>query len=104
MIHRPLIAEIIDSLLFGEADLTLTECTVSADSALIHQCLADLSTFGYYNLIILGVVANSLGEEFLFAAESADHKLVPGDILLIIGPDKELANFQRAIAGRSPSG
>ena len=97
MIHRPLIAEIIDFLLFGEADLTLTECTVSANSMLVRQRLADLSHYGQYNLIILGVVAKSRGEEFLFAAEGAEHKLVPGDILLIIGPDKELADFRRAV-------
>lgn len=100
LVQKPLINDLLDTLLFGDADLLLAEVAVTADSALDQSTLLELNLRDHYNLVALGVANHTRGETLLFAADAQDYRLLPGDVLLVMGADSAITRFRRAVAVR----
>lgn len=100
LVQKPLINDLLDTLLFGEADLALVEIEVTADSALDQSTLLELNLREHYNLMVLGVASHKREETLLFAADAPDYRLIPGDVLLVIGADSALTRFRHATTAR----
>ncbi|WP_078485670.1 cation:proton antiporter regulatory subunit [Solemya velesiana gill symbiont] len=90
MVKRPLIAEAIEKLVYGQEHLNLAEVTVTRDSFLDGRRLGELGLSERYNLVLLGVVDRELGDEFIFSTSGVDHKLDKDDVLVVIGPMEEI--------------
>lgn len=99
MLKRPLIAETIENVVFGQNHLNLSELTVDKDSFMDGKCLGALELSKHYDLVLIGVVDRELGDEFIFLSSGLDHKLDQGDVLVVIGPPEEIERLrQDAIA------
>jgi voltage-gated potassium channel len=94
LIRKPLIAEAMDNIVYGENQLNVTEVEVSAGCFLDGKRLNELDISYRYNLVLLGVVDRELGGKFIFAITGHDHKLDPGDVLVVIGPPEEVQKFR----------
>ncbi len=98
MMKRPLIAETMDNLVFGEESLNLEEIRLQPGSPLDGKRLGELQLSQRYNLILLGVVDRELGDQFIFSTSGTNHRLDPEDVLVLIGPSDELERFRRDVA------
>ena len=94
MIKRPLIAETIEKVVYGQDYLNLAEITVIKGSFMDGHMLGDLDLSSRYDLIVLGVVDRELGDEFIFASSGLDHKLDAGDVLVVIGASPALEKLR----------
>ena len=103
LIRRPVIIEIVQQTLMGEADLEIAEITVTARSALVGQCLEGLD-LSRYNLLVMGVVDCDKGTDLIFRTSQADHCFSEGDVLVVIGPDNEIREFRRDMSDQAPDG
>jgi voltage-gated potassium channel len=97
IIKRPLIAETIEKVVFGQKDLRLAELEVPAGSPLDGSKLGEFGLAKQHNLILLGIVDRELGDEFIFVTGGTEHQLDAGDMLVVIGPAGEIEGFRQAI-------
>jgi len=95
MLKRPLIAETIEKVVFGQNDLNLAELTVEESSFLDGKRLGELNLSTNYDLLLLGMVDRELGDEFIFLSSGLDHKLDRGDVLVVIGRADEIDRLKR---------
>jgi len=98
LIKRPLIAETIEKVVFGQRQLSLVELEVQAGSWLDGRKLAELELSKQYNLILLGIVDRELGDEFIFVTGGIDHQLDVRDMLVVIGPADEIERFRSDVS------
>ncbi len=101
LVKRPIISDVMDHTLFGKADLNLAEVEVVAGSFLDQKHIRDIDFSDRYNLIILGVADVELGEELIFTTKGFNHKLDPGDILVVIGPTEDIDQLKEDLATRT---
>lgn len=94
LLHKPLILDILDNILFSESDIEVSEITIEDGSILDKQYLKDLDIDIKYNLVILGIQDKELGEEFIFYSSGINHKIDVGDTLVVIGYSQDLRMFQ----------
>ncbi len=99
MLKRPLIAEVIENIVFGRNYLNLAELTVDEGSFLDGKRLGALELSKHYDLVLIGVVDRELGDEFIFLSSGQDHKLDPMDVLVVIGPPQEIERLRQDAAG-----
>ena len=95
MIKRPLVTEVIERAVFGDKHLGVMELEVIEGSFLDGRRLGELKLSSRYNLILLGVVDRELGDEFFFATGNVDHRLDARDVLVVIGPTREIERFRQ---------
>jgi voltage-gated potassium channel len=98
LLKRPLIAEAMEGIVYGEQYLNMAELDVTPDCFLSGERLSDLDLSRRYNLVLLGVVDRELGDEFIFTTTGVDHKLDEGDVLVVIGPTEEIEKLRQDMA------
>jgi voltage-gated potassium channel len=95
MLKRPEINDLFDHTVFGRNDLHLAEVAVSDSSFLRDIFVSQLELNTHYNLILVGIINKRISNQMHFVAEEADRKLNPGDILVILGPSREIRAFKK---------
>lgn len=97
ILKRPHISEIFDHTVFGRHDLHLAEIVIPENSYLQNSHVSKLQLGTQYNLILIGIVNKQLGQQLHIAAEENDRRLNAGDILVILGPSREIRAFKKDV-------
>jgi len=95
ILDRPIITEILDNTLFGQADLSMAEVPVLAESSLNGRRVKDIELENNYNLILVGIVDREMGDNFIYSTEGHNHQLDEGDVLVVIGPNDEIDRIRQ---------
>lgn len=96
-IKKPSISELLDNVVFGRSDLNLAELEIPENSCLENTKASDLELSKKHNLILVGLIDIELGTDLHFALTGREHYLNAGDILVVLGPSKEIRSFKKEI-------
>ncbi|MDD4913758.1 MAG: NAD-binding protein [Methylococcales bacterium] len=97
MLKRPDITDIFDHTVFGQHDLHLAEVVLPENSYLENSYASHLELSAKYNLILIGIVNKQISDKLHFVVEEFDRRLSVGDILVILGPAREIRAFKRDV-------
>ncbi|RLA18948.1 MAG: TrkA family potassium uptake protein [Gammaproteobacteria bacterium] len=97
LLTKPSITWIIDEAVFGRADLHMAEITIPNHSPLDGSYTSALKLNEKFNLFLIGVVDKELGDKLYFSLGEQDHKLDTGDILVILGANRDIRKFKNEI-------
>jgi len=97
ILNRPDITDIFDHTVFGRHDLHLAEVVVPENSYLQNSYASQLALSARYNLILIGIVNKQISDELHFVVEEYDRRLSIGDILVILGPSREIRAFKKDV-------
>ncbi len=95
LIKKPDITHIIDHTVFGRHDLHIAEITIPEGSSLDNTYASELIQNKKQDLVIFGIVYNKLGKVLHFTAGEQDRKLAVGDIIVVLGPSREINAFKK---------
>jgi Trk K+ transport system NAD-binding subunit len=96
-LEKPAIVEVMNDILYHSQELKLAQYTISEGSVLAQMKLHDISLHREYNIIILAIADRELEAEFTFTSTGHNHKVDPGDVLVVMGKDEDLKKFEKAI-------
>jgi voltage-gated potassium channel len=96
-VKRPVVVDILDETVFGRHDLKMAEIEIPRGSSLDGKRVSELGLDVHYNLILLGVVDKERGTDLRFVTGRIDYKLDAGDILVVLGPSREILAFKQDI-------
>lgn len=97
MLRRPDIHDLFDHTVFGGHDLHLAEVAIPENSYLENIHVTELQLSSQYNLILIGIVNKQVSEQMHFVVEEFDRRLSVGDILVILGPSREIRAFKKDV-------
>ena len=97
MLKKPDITDLFDQTVFGRNDLHMAEVEVPENSFLQGIFVSQLELNTHYNLILVGIINKQLNEQMHFVAEEVDRQLNSGDILVILGPSREIRAFKKDV-------
>lgn len=97
LIKKPDITNIIDHTVFGRDDLHIAEVIIPSGSYLENTYSSELSLCEQFNLVLIGIVDKELDENIHFAIGEKDHKLDAGDIIVVLGPSREINAFKQEV-------
>jgi len=97
LIKKPDITNIIDHTVFGRDDLHIAEIVIPIGSYLENTYSSTLSLNDQHNLVLIGIVDKELDDNLHFAIGEKDHKLDAGDIIVVLGPSREIKAFKQEV-------
>lgn len=97
LLNKPSITWILDEVVFGRADLNMAEVNIPEHSSLDQSYASELYLNEKYNLFLIGVVDKELGDKLYFSLGEQDHKLDAGDILVVLGSNRDIRKFKKEI-------
>jgi len=96
-LEKPAVVEVMNDILYHSKELKLAQYTISESSVLSQMKLHDISLHREYNIIILAIADRELETEFTFTSTGHNHKVDPGDVLVVMGKEDDLKKFEKAI-------
>ncbi len=99
LLEKPVITRLMNELLDMERDLRVAQITLSENSCAVGRHLNEVLQFNAHNVILLAVVDFRMSESFVFTTKGYNHMLDPGDVLVVIGYDKDIKAFEKEIGG-----
>ncbi|MEA1915213.1 MAG: NAD-binding protein [Campylobacterota bacterium] len=97
LLHKPLILEVLDNILFSTSDISVAEITIEKGSVLDGVYLKDLNLNDRYDIIIIGLQDKELGDDFIFYSSGINHKVDAADTLVAMGYSQNLRMFQQYV-------
>ncbi len=97
MLTKPDITNILDHTVFGRHDLNMAQIEIPKGSYLENTKTSDLKKNQKHNLILIGVVDKELDDQLHFAIGEKEHRLDAGDILVVMGPAREIKAFKKEV-------
>ena len=98
MLAKPDITNILDDTVFGRHDLHIAQIEIPQGSYLENTSSCELKLDEKHNLILIGVVDKESGEALHFAVGEKECTLNAGDILVVLGPSREIRSFKEEVA------
>ena len=95
VLEKPYVTHIIHDILQEETALKTVQITLEEGSTLVGESLHDVSLKVEKDLVVLAVVDTEIQTLLVFTSKGYKHRLVVGDILVVIGYDEQLENFRR---------
>jgi len=97
MLAKPDITDVLDNTVFGRHDLHIAQIEIPKNSALEQTKTSALLLAGTYNLILIGVVDKVSGDTLHFVIDEKEHTLNSGDVLVVLGPARDIKAFKEEI-------
>ena len=104
LIERPEVVELMEQTVFGLQDINIAEIIIPHGSWLHGIRLSVLRRHMTQNIILLGVVDLEHGKDLILSTRGIDHNLDHDDVLVVIGPQKQVAAFQAMIGSPQAPG
>lgn len=98
MLSKPDITHILDATVFGRHDLHIAQIEIPKGSPLENTRSCDLKLNVHHNLILIGVVDKETSANLHFAVGEQDCTLNAGDVLVVLGPAREIRAFKETVA------
>ncbi len=98
-LEKPVITALLDELMDSQRDLQVAQITLNDHSCAVGKHLNEVLKLNEHNVILLAVVDFRMSESFIFTAKGYNHMLDPGDVLVVIGYDKDIKAFEKEIGG-----
>ena len=98
LVKKPDITNVIDHTVFGRHDLHVAEICIPDASPLENIYISELSLKEKHNLVFIGIIDKELGEELHFVIGEKDHKLDADDIIVVLGPSREINAFKKEVS------
>ena len=97
-LHKPVIQNILDNILFSSSNIEIAEFTILKNSIFDGIYLEDLKKIHKNNIIILGIQDKELSDKFIFFSTGINHKVDAGDTIVMLGYDNDLREFKKLIS------
>lgn len=97
-LHKPIILDILDNILFTSSDIQIAEHTIGKNTIFDGIYLEDLRLIDKKNIIILGIQDREISDDFFFFSTGINHKLDAGDTIVLLGHAQELKEFKKLIS------
>jgi voltage-gated potassium channel len=99
LLEKPVITRLMHEIMDMERDLQVAQVTLKEDSCAVGKYINEVLKLNEHNVILLAVVDFRMSESFIFTAKGYNHMLDPGDVLVVIGYDKDIKAFEQEIGG-----
>jgi len=97
-LHKPLILDLLDNILFSESNIEVAEITIKKDSIFDGVYLKDIDLITKHNLILLGIQDKEISDKFIFYSSGINHKIDYDDTIVVLGHSNDLKNFKKVIS------
>jgi len=99
ILEKPVITNVLHQILYEESDIKIAQIDIVEGSKILGSKSHDIDFKNKYNLILLAVVDRELSTHFIFTAKGFNHTIDVGDVLVLVGLQRDIDNFVTEIGG-----
>ena len=100
VIQKPISNKVLHSILYEESDLKIAQIQITDESHFKDEKLKGIDWTRYNGIIVLSVIHEDMKGEFIYSNKAKEHIIKNGDILVIVGYERDIQEFENLIGSR----
>lgn len=96
-LQKPVVTKVIHSVLYEENDLSIAQVQVENAQMFKGAYPSEVDWRKHHNLLVLSVVQEDMSREFIYSAKSKLHPIKDGDVLVVLGLQKDIMIFEKEV-------
>ncbi len=100
MLEKPISSKILHSILYEESELKIAQIKIDKESHFKNEQLTSVDWTRYNGIIVLSVMHKDMKSEFIYSSKAKNHIIQEGDILVIVGYEADIAEFEKRIGSK----
>jgi len=100
MLEKPISNRILHSILYEESALKIAQIKINEDSHFKDEELHSIDWTRYNGIIVLSVMRKDMKSEFIYSNKAKHHILEPGDVLVVVGYENDIKEFEKKIGSK----
>ena len=100
VIQKPISNKVLNSILYEESDLKIAQIQIADASHLKGEKLKNMDWTRDNGIIILSVIHEDMQGEFIYSKKAKEHVIKSGDILVIVGYERDILEFKNLVGSR----
>jgi len=100
MLEKPISSKVLHSILYEESALKIAQIKISSESHFKDEQLTSIDWTRYNGIIVLSVMHEDMKSEFIYSSKAKRHVIREGDILVVVGYEADIAEFEKKIGSR----
>lgn len=100
MLEKPISNKILHSILYEESDLKIAQIKINKESHFKDEQLTSIDWTRYNGIIVLSVMHEDMKSEFIYSSKAKNHVIREGDILVVVGYEADIQEFEKKIGSR----
>ena len=100
MLEKPISSKVLHSILYEESDLKIAQIKIGQESHFKDEKLKSIDWTRYNGIVVLSVMHKDMKSEFIYSSKAKKHIIRSGDILVIVGYEKDIQEFEKLIGSR----
>lgn len=100
ILQKPISNKVLHSILYEESDLKIAQIKISDASHFNDVKLKSIDWKRYDGIIVLSVMHEDMKGKFIYSNAAKEHIIKNGDILVIVGYEKDIQEFENLIGSK----
>jgi voltage-gated potassium channel len=96
ILNRPVATQLLEEFVVHKKGIGFKEFVIPSKSFL-HGLMTDDIDLSRYGVLLVGMIDEELGNDFIFVTAGVNHKLDSGDTIVCIAEQENLKNFEEII-------
>jgi len=99
MLKKPIATEILHNILYEDSALKIAQIKVKNLEHFEGKYPADIDWSERFGVLVLSIVHENMSREFIYSSKSKHTYLKDSDMLIVVGYDADLKEFEKKIGG-----
>ncbi|MBA1432272.1 MAG: NAD-binding protein [Epsilonproteobacteria bacterium] len=100
ILEKPISSKVLHSILYEESDLKIAQIKIDKESHFKDEQLSSIDWTRYNGIIVLSVMHQDMKSEFIYSSKAKHHVIQEGDILVVVGYEADIAEFENKIGSK----
>lgn len=100
MIERPFVTKILNDILYSNKQLKIAQVAIKENTQIIGHYVENIDWKSRFGLLVIAVIRENLETSFIYTKKANKEPLKEDDILVVIGFEKDIEEFEKSIGRR----
>jgi Trk K+ transport system NAD-binding subunit len=100
MLRKPIVTKVMHGILYEQSDLKIAQILVEKDASFVGKHPFEVDWGEEFGIIVLSIMQDDVDSSFIYSSKAKHKEIKTGDILIVVGYDKEIIEFESLIGSR----
>lgn len=100
MLRKPIVTKVMHGILYEKSDLKIAQICVEKDASFIGKHPFEVNWGKEYGIIVLSIMQDDINSSFIYSSKAKHKAIQTGDILIVVGYDNEIIEFESLIGSQ----
>ncbi len=100
ILTKPIVTKVMHDILYEKSELKIAQVVIEKEADFIGKTPFDIKWNEEYGIVVLSIMQDDVNSSFIYSSKAKHQEIKIGDILIVVGYDQDIIEFESKIGSR----